>query len=83
MASRLASTCPFTETTHGDCVFAFPKHISLISLQGRFLGFARNDDTSGTQFHILASPFPNGEGSEMRMPLCIPNHTFLKPMSDS
>ena len=59
LAQRLASTCPFTETTHGDCVFAFPKHISLISLQGRFLGFARNDDTSGTQFHILASPFPS------------------------
>ena len=69
MAPRLASTCPFTETTHGDCVFAFPKHISLISLQGRFLGFARNDDTSGTQFHILASPFLSGEGSETRIPL--------------
>ena len=90
MVPRLASTCPFTETTHGDCVFAFPKHISLISLQGKedfsaSLEMTIRQERSST-FSLLPSLvnplnltayFPRHEEvGEMRIPLRIPKHPF-------
>ena len=63
LVQRYASHMSFRGNDARGLCFSVFKHTALSGLQGRFLGCARNDDTPGTQFHILASPF-SGESVE-------------------
>ena len=75
-------TCPCTEMTPRSCGFLFSRAL-FISLQEGFLGFARNDETLGTHFHILASPLEGaGERSETGLaPVHVEIHFSQSPVT--